>query len=68
LPTGKENLCAQMSRARSTAERVGAEAFEQLVTDLAMPLEFGPEHISHFIDWNRNELYQVVRGEGECAV
>jgi sulfite reductase beta subunit-like hemoprotein len=49
-------------------ERVGTEEFEGLVSDLAMPVEFGPEHITHFIDWNRKELYQVVRGEGECAV
>jgi sulfite reductase beta subunit-like hemoprotein len=49
-------------------ERVGAEQFEALVKDLSMPVEFGPEHITHFIDWNRKELYEVVRGEGECAV
>jgi sulfite reductase beta subunit-like hemoprotein len=48
--------------------RVGTEGFEKLVSDLAMPVEFGPEHISHFIDWNRKDLYEVVRGEGECAV
>jgi sulfite reductase (ferredoxin) len=49
-------------------ERVGTEQFEALVKDLSMPVEFGPEHITHFMDWNRKELYQVVRGEGECAV
>jgi sulfite reductase beta subunit-like hemoprotein len=49
-------------------ERVGAEEFEGLVKDLSLPVEFGPEHIQQFIDWNRNELYEVVRGEGECAV
>jgi sulfite reductase (ferredoxin) len=49
-------------------ERVGTAEFEQLVTDLAMPVEFGPAHITHFIDWSRKELYEVVRGEGECAV
>ena len=49
-------------------ERVGAEQFEALVKDLSMPVEFGPQHITHFIDWNRKELYEVVRGEGECAV
>ena len=49
-------------------ERVGAEEFEALVKDLSMPVEFGPQHITHFIDWNRKELYEVVRGEGECAV
>jgi sulfite reductase beta subunit-like hemoprotein len=49
-------------------ERVGTAEFEGLIKDLAMPVEFGPEHITHFIDWNRKDLYQVVRGEGECAV
>ena len=49
-------------------ERVGTAEFEGLVKDLSMPVEFGPEHSTHFIDWNRKDLYQVVRGEGECAV
>ena len=49
-------------------ERVGTAEFEGLIKDLSMPVEFGPEHITHFIDWNRKDLYQVVRGEGECAV
>src|SRR3954466_6405604 len=49
-------------------ERAGTEEFEALVKDLSLPVEFGPEHITHFIDWNRKELYEVVRGEGECAV
>jgi sulfite reductase beta subunit-like hemoprotein len=49
-------------------ERVGTEEFEGLVKDLSLPVEFGPEHIAHFIDWSRSELYEVVRGEGECAV
>jgi sulfite reductase beta subunit-like hemoprotein len=49
-------------------DRVGTVEFEGLVKDLSMPVEFGPEHITHFIDWNRKELYQVVRGEGECAI
>jgi sulfite reductase (ferredoxin) len=49
-------------------DRVGTEEFEGLIKDLSMPVEFGPEHITHFMDWDRKELYQVVRGEGECAV
>jgi sulfite reductase (ferredoxin) len=49
-------------------DRVGTGEFESLIKDLAMPVEFGPEHITHFIDWDRKDLYQVVRGEGECAV
>ena len=50
------------------AERQGKEKFEELVKDLAMPVEFNVENMDFFIDWNRDELYQVIRGEGECAV
>jgi len=50
------------------AERVGTAAFEDAVRDLAMPVEFGLETMNHFIDWNRNVPFQVIRGEGECAV
>ncbi|MEA2404411.1 MAG: hypothetical protein QOE08_1058 [Thermoleophilaceae bacterium] len=49
-------------------DRVGEAEFEARVKDLAMPVEFGIETMQHFIDWNRNEPYKVVRGEGECAV
>jgi hypothetical protein len=24
--------------------------------------------MEHFIDWQRKEPFQVIRGEGECAV
>jgi sulfite reductase beta subunit-like hemoprotein len=50
------------------AARVGTKAFEDKVRDLAMPVEFGLETMSHFIDWNRKVPFQVIRGEGECAV
>ena len=49
-------------------ERVGVPRFEELVKELALPVEFSLETMSHFIDWNRNEPYQVIRGEGECAI
>nr|MBA2419824.1 nitrite/sulfite reductase [Thermoleophilaceae bacterium] len=42
--------------------------FEGLLADLAMPEEFSLQSMNHFIDWNRSEPYQVIRGEGECAV
>ena len=48
--------------------RIGVASFEQLVADLALPPEFSLESMSQFIDWNRNEPFAVVRGEGECAV
>jgi sulfite reductase beta subunit-like hemoprotein len=50
------------------ATRVGAVAFEERVRDLAMPIEFGLETMSNFIDWTKNIPFQVERGEGECAV
>ncbi len=49
-------------------DRVGEAEFETRVKDLAMPVEFGIETMQHFIDWQRNEPYKVVRGEGECAI
>jgi sulfite reductase beta subunit-like hemoprotein len=50
------------------AERVGTEVFEERVKDLAMPIEFNVENLTHFVDWARKEPYKVERGEGECAV
>jgi sulfite reductase beta subunit-like hemoprotein len=49
-------------------DRVGTGPFEAEVKDLALPVEFTLENIEHFIDWSRTDPYQVVRGEGECAV
>jgi sulfite reductase beta subunit-like hemoprotein len=50
------------------AERIGPERFTELVADLSMPAQFTVESMDLFIDWSRKDLYQVVRGEGECAV
>ena len=50
------------------AARVGAQAFEDEVRDLAMPVEFGLETMDQFIDWTKNAPFVVQRGEGECAV
>ena len=50
------------------AERVGTARFEEEVKPLALPIEFSLENMSHFIDWQRKEPFQVIRGEGECAV
>ena len=50
------------------AERVGATRFEDEVRNLALPIEFNLENMNHFIDWQRKEPFQVIRGEGECAV
>jgi len=50
------------------AERVGTGAFEALVRDLAMPAEFSLENMNLFMDWTKSVPFEVVRGEGECAV
>jgi sulfite reductase beta subunit-like hemoprotein len=50
------------------ADRVGSKRFEDEAQDLAMPIEFSLETMNHFIDWQRNAPFQVIRGEGECAV
>jgi sulfite reductase (ferredoxin) len=49
-------------------ERVGTARFEAEVKELTLPAEFSLETMNQFIDWNRSEPYQVIRGEGECAV
>jgi sulfite reductase beta subunit-like hemoprotein len=50
------------------AERVGSKRFEDEARELALPIEFSLETMNHFIDWQRDAPFQVIRGEGECAV
>jgi sulfite reductase beta subunit-like hemoprotein len=50
------------------ADRVGAPAFEAQVKDLTMPIEFSLENMNYFVDWTKNAPFEVIRGEGECAV
>jgi sulfite reductase (ferredoxin) len=49
-------------------DRAGATEFEELVRDLALPPEFSLETMQMFIDWSRDVPFEVIRGEGECAV
>ena len=50
------------------AGRIGTKPFEDAVRDLALPAEFSLETMTEFIDWNRKVPFQVIRGEGECAM
>ena len=50
------------------AERIGAERFEETVKELTLPAEFSLETMDQFIDWQRSTPYEVIRGEGECAL
>ena len=49
-------------------ERVETSSFEEIVSDLTMPVEFSIENMNHFVDWARKDPYKVERGEGECAI
>jgi sulfite reductase beta subunit-like hemoprotein len=49
-------------------DRVGPQEFEARVKDLTMPIEFNLENMNYFVDWTKNAPFEVVRGEGECAV
>jgi sulfite reductase beta subunit-like hemoprotein len=50
------------------ADRVGPQEFEAQVKDLTLPIEFSLENMNYFIDWTKNSPFEVIRGEGECAV
>ncbi|HEY5192296.1 MAG TPA: nitrite/sulfite reductase [Solirubrobacteraceae bacterium] len=49
-------------------DRVGVPELEGLVKELSLPVDFSLESMNTFIDWNRDVPFQVIRGEGECAV
>jgi sulfite reductase beta subunit-like hemoprotein len=49
-------------------DRIGAQEFEAQVKDLTLPIEFSLENMNYFIDWTKSSPFEVIRGEGECAV
>jgi len=49
-------------------DRVGSEPFLAAAEDLTLPPDFAPDTLPMFIDWEREGLYVLQRGEGECAV
>jgi len=53
---------------RAFVDRVGTQPFELAVKDLTMPIQFNLESMNQFVDWNRAAPFEVIRGEGECAV
>ena len=48
--------------------RVGVKPFEDAVEDLTITPEFATNNLQEFIDWEREGLYVLERGEGECQV
>ena len=49
-------------------DRVGVKPFEDAVRDLTITPEFATNNLQEFIDWEREGLYVLERGEGECQV
>jgi sulfite reductase beta subunit-like hemoprotein len=49
-------------------QRVGGSELEEVAKELSLPVDFSLETMNQFIDWNRDVPFQVIRGEGECAV
>jgi sulfite reductase beta subunit-like hemoprotein len=75
VPDAVERWLRHYERSREDGEawsefvgRVGVGELEALVKDLSLPPQFSLETMSQFIDWSRAEPFEVIRGEGECAV
>src|SRR5439155_4208462 len=48
-------------------QRVGSKSLGPVVADLRQVGPMTVDTIPLFQDWERDELYEVMRGEGECA-
>ncbi|MEE9163076.1 MAG: nitrite/sulfite reductase, partial [Candidatus Neomarinimicrobiota bacterium] len=48
-------------------DRVGPKSFDPLLNEFK---DVGPVHeeIDVYMDWGKDEMFEVVRGEGECSV
>ncbi len=75
VPDAVERWIRQYEAGRRNGEsfdayvaRVGSAELEASVKELSMPVDFGLETMNTFIDWNRDVPFEVIRGEGECAV
>ena len=51
-----------------TVDRVGTKVFEDSIRDLTVAPSFSVDTIEEFMDWERDVIYVLERGEGECAV
>ncbi len=63
-----EELRSDGEEFNETFDRVGRAPFEQAVRDLTLTPEFSTDSMQEFIDWERDGLYVMERGEGECAI
>ena len=49
-------------------DRTGKVTFDKVLKDLTLPPEYSEDSEPTFVDWERDQLYVLERGEGECAV
>jgi sulfite reductase beta subunit-like hemoprotein len=63
----EENREADDETFNEYVDRYDKPYFDGLLADLALPPELENER-DHFVDWDRDQLYVLERGEGECAV
>lgn len=75
VPEAVERFLSLYQRERESGEefndffdRVGQDPFVAAAQDLTLPPDFGADTLPVFIDWEREGLYVLERGEGECAV
>jgi len=48
-------------------DRIGVDTYEDLLAPVSTVPALDKDSIRYYIDWNRDVLYKVERGEGECA-
>jgi sulfite reductase beta subunit-like hemoprotein len=74
VPAAIKKLIAVYQAERSDGEsfidfvdRRGAKSFDEVLNEFK---EVGPisEEIDTYFDWGKEELFEVIRGEGECAL
>lgn len=51
-----------------TVDRVGPKVFEDSIRDLTVAPSFSVDTVEEFMDWERDVIYVLERGEGECAI
>ncbi len=48
-------------------DRISVDVYEGLLAPVSTVPALDKDSIGYYIDWNRDVLYKVERGEGECA-
>ncbi len=49
-------------------DRVGTEPIKEIAGEFRDVAALGPDSMDLYMDWSKADIYQLERGEGECAV